>query len=120
MTQSTDVDPTPNFRMGNHAAIAELIAENAAKANGVTGDPRDDRIYVLTETVHLGEECGEALGAIRRYLCLARRNGTLVEALDELADVVLAAYIAAYLIDGDLDSAIDDKLEIIFTRGWKQ
>jgi len=110
---------TPTLIPGNQSTFGALIACNAAAAYGIE-DPQQDTAYILSEVVHLGEECGEAQGAIRRYLKLARREGTFTDAMDELADVVLAAYVAAYLIDGDLDEAINDKLQVIFSRCWKE
>jgi NTP pyrophosphatase (non-canonical NTP hydrolase) len=109
----------PTFTPGNQGVFGALIAQNAAAAYGIE-DPQQNIAYILSEVVHLGEECGEAQGAIRRYLKLARREGTFTDAMDELADVVLAAYVAAYLIDGDLDEAINDKLQVVFSRGWKE
>ena len=38
----------------------------------------------------------------------------------ELADVVITAYTIAVLLDFDLDEAMYKKLEIVFSRGWRQ
>lgn len=37
----------------------------------------------------------------------------------ELADVVIAAYVTAHVLGIDLRAAIEDKLAVIFTRGWR-
>jgi len=72
------------------------------------------------QTLCLAEEAGEAVGAIRRYLGLARRPGTIGEAGAELADVVIAAFVAADALDIDLSKAVSDKLGVVITRGWRQ
>lgn len=112
---------TPQLITGNLPDIAAEITSRALvdpMAARIDGEPTLQ--WMLAEATHLGEEAGEAQGAIRRYLGYARRRGSLTEAMDELADVVLQAYILAELIDGDLDDAIQTKLETIFSRGWKQ
>lgn len=65
------------------------------------------------------EESGEFVGAWRRYYGWARRNGSFREVSDEWADVIIAAFIAAITIGIDPMSALNSKLEKIFTRGWK-
>jgi NTP pyrophosphatase (non-canonical NTP hydrolase) len=67
----------------------------------------------------LAEEAGEFVGAWRRWKGMARRTGTKEEMEEELADVVITAYTAAYVLDSDLNDAIQKKLEKVFTRGWK-
>jgi len=79
-------------------------------------------IYVndrLQPTVCLVEEAGEFAGAMRRYMNLARRPGTIEEAEEELADVVISAYIAAEVYNLDLKKAIGRKWEKIFSRGYR-
>jgi NTP pyrophosphatase (non-canonical NTP hydrolase) len=66
----------------------------------------------------LAEEVGEAIQQWRRNTNRARRLATGREVLDELADVVITAYVTAELIHyGDLDVAILDKLYAIEERG---
>lgn len=74
----------------------------------------------MRQGLSLAEEAGEAVGALRRYLGVARRSGTLGELEGELADVVLAAYMLAHYVGSDLDTAILRKAEKIFTRGWRE
>lgn len=74
----------------------------------------------MRQGLALAEEAGEAVGALRRYLGVARRPGTLTELEDELADVVFTAYLLAHYVDSDLDAALSRKAEKIFTHGWRQ
>lgn len=68
----------------------------------------------------LAEECGEFVGAYRRYIGQARRSGTAEEMEDELADVIIVAYCTAIELNIDINKAIDRKLTKIFTRGWRE
>ncbi len=74
----------------------------------------------LQPTLCLVEEAGEFAGAMRRLMNLARRTGTMQEAMSELADVVISAYIAAVVYGFDLEDAIARKWEIILRRGFKE
>jgi NTP pyrophosphatase (non-canonical NTP hydrolase) len=73
----------------------------------------------LQPTLCLVEEAGEFAGAMRRLMNLARRPGTIQEAMSELADVVISAHIAATVYHFNLDDAIARKWEVIMTRGFK-
>lgn len=73
----------------------------------------------IRQGLALAEEAGEAVGALRRYLGVARRPGSLEELEGELADVVFTAYIMAHYTSIDLDAAIARKAEKIFSRGWR-
>lgn len=68
----------------------------------------------------LAEEAGEAVGAYRRWSGRARRGDTHDHVMEELADVVIVAYVAAHYVGGDLDGAIDRKLGGVFSRGWRE
>jgi NTP pyrophosphatase (non-canonical NTP hydrolase) len=81
--------------------------------------PAPPREMCMRQGLKLAEEAGEAAGALNRYLGLARRSGTLEEAEDELADVVITAYLMAHYLGSDLDTAIIRKAEKIFSRGWR-
>jgi NTP pyrophosphatase (non-canonical NTP hydrolase) len=78
------------------------------------------RDHPLQPTLCLVEEAGEFAGAMRRLMNLARRQGTIREAEDELADTVISAYVAAEVYGFDLTAAIERKWEAIFSRGFKQ
>lgn len=66
----------------------------------------------------VAEEAGEAIGAYNRYTGRSRRTGTKEELAEELADVVITAYMAAAVTDIDLDTAIADKCDKMEQRGW--
>lgn len=68
----------------------------------------------------LAEEAGEVVGAYRRYAKKARRTGTLAEVRDEIADVIIVTAIFAEMLDLDLTDAVNRKLQVIYSRGWRQ
>ena len=74
----------------------------------------------IAQVLCVAEEAGEFVGAFRRWKGLARRDGSFDDVKHELADVVIAAYTAATSLDIDLDEAINEKLAVVMTRGWKQ
>lgn len=67
----------------------------------------------------LAEEVGEFVGAYRRWKGLARRSGAKDDMAKELADVVIAAYVTGAALGIDVDEIVRQKLDIIFTRGWR-
>lgn len=95
------------------AEDAAIIVEHL-RANGFADDNG------IRQVLALAEEVGEFVGAYRRHAGLARRSGTAVEMQAELADVVITAYVTAEELGFDLDQAIADKLEIIYSRGWRE
>lgn len=68
----------------------------------------------------VAEEAGEFVGATRRAMGLARRCGEWSDAALELADVVFSSFIAAEVYGLDLEGALKEKVDIIFTRGFKE
>jgi NTP pyrophosphatase (non-canonical NTP hydrolase) len=74
----------------------------------------------LNQVMCVGEEAGEFIGAYRRFAKMARRNGSWKDVQMELADVIIAAFTAASIIGIDIDTAIENKLNIIFSRGWRE
>jgi hypothetical protein len=50
---------------------------------------------------------------------MARRPGPWSDVQAELADVVLAAYVAAAVLGIDLDAACRAKTAVIYARGWR-
>jgi NTP pyrophosphatase (non-canonical NTP hydrolase) len=72
------------------------------------------------QVLALAEEVGEFVGAFRRWSGQARRSDTEEHVVEELADVVITAYVTAAEYNWDLDDAIERKLEIIFSRGWRE
>lgn len=72
------------------------------------------------QVIAMGEEVGEFMGAARRYMGMARRNGTYEEMAEELADVVITAFITAEVFDIQLNAEISSKISKILTRGYKE
>jgi NTP pyrophosphatase (non-canonical NTP hydrolase) len=95
------------------ARAAEIVAR--LRDNGFPAEGAAQR-QVLT----LAEEVGEFVGAYRRWSGQARRTGSAEDVRAELADVVITAYVTAAELGIDLDRAIAAKLEVIFTRGWRE
>ncbi len=96
----------------------------------VSGDPRLATITanvhereaeraVLSNTLVVAEEAGEAVQKIRRYLGLARSSATEDEVAEELADVVISAAVTAGLMGIDITEAVDAKLTKIMDRGGR-
>jgi NTP pyrophosphatase (non-canonical NTP hydrolase) len=85
--------------------IAELVAVKHGSEAGIR------------QAVVLAEECGEAIGNIRRYLGHARYTVTRDAVAEELADVIISAQVQARLHGIDLDAAVNEKLIGIENRG---
>lgn len=99
-------------------------AHLAARARELVGHLRangfDAEGGVNRQVLNLAEEVGEFVGAYRRWTGQARRTGTEAEVHAELADVVITAYVTAAELDMDLDAAIKAKLDVVFSRGWRE
>ena len=118
--------PTPELRpdprqdvavdidTGNLRALAHLIVENL-RANGFPAETAPNR-----QVLALAEECGEFVGAYRRWSGQARRSGTAEEMRAELAEVVITAFVAAEELGIDLDKVITEKADVVLTRGWRE
>lgn len=68
----------------------------------------------------VAEEVGEFVGAYHKYSGLGRRSVTWQEVQDELADVLITAHVAAHVLGVDVERAVAGKLEVIFSRGWRE
>lgn len=79
----------------------------------------DPATTTVQQVLCLAEEAGEFVGAYRRATGLARRTGTWTEVHAELADVVITAYVTAHYLNINLNTAITNKLAVVFTRGWR-
>lgn len=79
----------------------------------------DPATAVQRQVLNLAEEVGEFVGAYRRYTGQARRTGTAEEMHDELADVVLTAFVTAAEMKIDLEAVIAAKLAKVYSRGWR-
>jgi len=72
------------------------------------------------QVIALAEEVGEFVGAARRFMGMARRPGGKTAMAEELADVVIAAFVTAGVFDINLPLEIDHKMSIIMSRGWRE
>jgi len=63
---------------------------------------------------------GQAMKAGRRWLGIARRHGTKEALASELAKTVIAVDRAARHTGINLDVAMRNALDVIFSRGWKE
>ena len=73
----------------------------------------------LAQTLCVVEEAGEFAGTVRRYMGLARRDGSKQDMQDELADVIISAFVAGAALHIDIQAAIETKLAKVMSRGWK-
>ncbi len=58
--------------------------------------------------------------AARRFLGLARRRGAFTAVEEELADVIITAYVTAAAFDIDIDTVIAHKVDTVLARGWRE
>ena len=94
-------------------AACEIV--HNLRDNGFTLEEQPDR-----QALALAEEAGEFVGAYRRWRGLARRTDTETHVIEELADVVITAYVTAAERGWPLERYIKDKLGVIMTRGWRE
>lgn len=99
--------------------LNKLAPEIAHKVAEVTGNKTYSNENVLSQLGKLTEETGEAFGSYLRASGFSRRRGSWDEHQEELADVVITAYVLAASEEFDLDAAIEKKLALVMTRGWK-
>jgi len=85
--------------------------------NRRTGITDDNALDV--QALCIAEEAGELVGAYRRHAGKARRTGSLADVEGEIADMLIVTAIFAEMLDIDIDRAVERKLEIIYSRGWK-
>jgi NTP pyrophosphatase (non-canonical NTP hydrolase) len=93
----------------------------------LSGDLSMNRRLGITEdnaldidAICIAEEAGELLGAYRRWAGKARRSGSFEDVRKEIADVLIVTAVFAADLGIDIDQAVQDKLEIIYSRGWKE
>lgn len=115
---TTSLTPTvvtigENIMRSYVADQAKLIAYSLDEHHGF-----NDHNPAHIQVMKLGGEVGEFQEAYIRWIGAHRRPGTKEAVAEELADVVITAYVAARYLTIDLDEAISDKLDIVFTRGW--
>lgn len=101
----------------NSLALAARELQDALSQNRREGITDDSALDV--QVMCVAEEAGELVKAYRRYARKARRIGTLADVKDEIADVLIVTSILAYMLNVDLNQAVNDKLDVIWSRGWK-
>jgi NTP pyrophosphatase (non-canonical NTP hydrolase) len=107
----TRVDP---WIVGELPAKAVEIAE-CLRRNGFDPDQAVNR-----QVLGLAEEVGEFVGAYRRWSGQARRTGTAADMYEELADVIITAFVTAHELGVDINAVIAAKLHKVHTRGWRE
>jgi NTP pyrophosphatase (non-canonical NTP hydrolase) len=68
----------------------------------------------------VAEEAGEFVGAARRYHGYARRYGTIEQVAEEAADVIIATWIACFLLNIDIEKEVNKKWRKIFERSFRE
>ncbi|MFI5912533.1 MazG nucleotide pyrophosphohydrolase domain-containing protein [Dactylosporangium sp. NPDC051541] len=107
------VDNSRPFTLAALPSVAADVADKLTDA-GFTETPH------LRQALALAEEAGEFVGAVRRHFGFARRTGPFSDVEAELADVVLTAFVTAHTLGIDLEKALAAKLDVIYTRGWRE
>lgn len=74
----------------------------------------------IQQVLCLAEEVGEFVAAFRRAVGMARRGGPWEHVEEELADVVIAAYVAGAVLGIDLDAAVAVKAQMVMARGLRE
>ena len=72
------------------------------------------------QAICVAEEAGELLGAYRRWAGKARRKGSFEDVRQEIADVLICTSVFAVRLGIDIDAAVEDKLKVIYSRGWQE
>jgi NTP pyrophosphatase (non-canonical NTP hydrolase) len=101
------------------ALAGGLVAEAAIIADNLRRNGFDPASAVNRQVLGLAEETGEFVGAYRRWSGQARRTGTAEEMHEELADVIITAFVTAHELGVDIQAVIAAKLRTIHTRGWR-
>jgi NTP pyrophosphatase (non-canonical NTP hydrolase) len=113
LLRSTVGPAGPLLGLAGLPAVAADIAVRLEDA-GFTEQPH------LRQALALAEEAGEFVGAVRRHYGLARRSGSFADIEAELADVVITAFVTAHTMGVDLEAAIRAKLDVVYSRGWRE
>ncbi len=111
--------PLPVGPIGEMTPLRDLmdVAENLEKHLEEAGFLENP---VASQALAIAEEAGELVGAIRRYAGMARRRGSIAEVEGELADVIITAFVTAQVLRIDVAKVLNAKLEIIYSRGWRE
>ncbi|WP_192808906.1 MazG nucleotide pyrophosphohydrolase domain-containing protein [Actinomadura montaniterrae] len=107
-----DAQPAGEKVPANLTDLAAVVAENIRQHF-----PAEEERH--RQVLALAEEVGEFVGAYRRWAGMARRTGDFSDIQEELADVVITAYVTAHVLDIDLETAWRAKAQRVLTRGWR-
>ena len=100
--------------------VGRLPAHAARIAYHLRSNGFDPGQAVTRQVLGLAEEVGEFVGAYRRWSGQARRAGTAQQVHEELADVIITAFVTAHELGVDIDAVIAAKLHTVYTRGWRE
>lgn len=106
--------------MGEETSPRTPLAVSAAEINRCVVEHFPAGGRDVQQVLCLAEEVGEFVAAYRRWSGRARRSGPWSDVCDELADVVIAAYVTADVLGIDLDAAAAAKVARVVTRGWRE
>ncbi|MBO2456583.1 MazG nucleotide pyrophosphohydrolase domain-containing protein [Actinomadura violacea] len=110
--------PHPDARPAGETVPADLTGLAAVVAENIRRHfPAEEERH--RQVLALAEEVGEFVGAYRRWAGMARRTGDFSDVREELADVVITAYVTAHVLDIDLETAWRAKARHILSRGWR-
>jgi NTP pyrophosphatase (non-canonical NTP hydrolase) len=97
------------------------IGADLAAVLRIHGPQIPPELFRANQILALAEERGEAVKAYRRWAGLSRRTGTKQAFGEELADLIITAFITAAVFDEiDIVYTLKEKLDIIYTRGWRE
>jgi NTP pyrophosphatase (non-canonical NTP hydrolase) len=99
------------------AQIARQLDSDLA-LNRAPGSLISSENQLDVQALCVAEEAGELVGAYRRWAGKARRTGSFEDVCQELADVLIVTAVFAVRLRIDIDQAVEDKLKIIYSRGW--
>ncbi len=99
--------------------VGELPTRAAEIVECLRHNGFDPTQAVNRNVLALAEEVGEFVGAYRRWSGQARRTGTAEDMWEELADVIITAFVTAQELGIDINAVIAAKLHKVHTRGWR-
>lgn len=115
--QTSDA-PVPELTIRQVCDWARLQAGRLARGYGLTDDDRD--LFLLAQTVKLGEEVGElhaeVLGRTRYQRAAKADRYSAASLAGELADVTICVAILSEMLGADLSQAVRAKIARIEAR----
>ena len=114
-TQNAVVSPEAGRNSTDLKSLVAYLVKNCGEEY-----PAPPHEMLMRQALKLAEESGEVIKALCRYVGISRKSGSVQEVEDELADVVLSAYLLAHYLPGDIDAAIARKAGADYLRGWRE